>query len=67
MSRLLPCLLALACAPLGAIEVFKGPGSADLHEPFSLAFDAKGDAYGVEFQPTNRCLLYTSDAADDIL
>ncbi|GBL43849.1 hypothetical protein LBMAG55_11290 [Verrucomicrobiota bacterium] len=54
MSRLLPCLLALACAPLGAIEVFKGPGSADLHEPFSLAFDAKGDAYGVEFQPTNR-------------
>ena len=52
--RLLPALLALACAPLGAVEVFRGPGAADLREPFSLAFDAQGDAYGVEFQPANR-------------
>jgi sugar lactone lactonase YvrE len=53
-SRLMPALLALACAPLGAVEVFRGPGAADLREPFSLAFDAHGDAYGVEFQPANR-------------
>ena len=52
--RLLPCLLALACVPLGAIEVLQGPGAAELREPFSLAFDAQGVGYGVEFQPANR-------------
>ncbi len=53
LSRLLP-LLACATAAFGAIEVVKLPGAEDLHEPFSIAFDAKGDAYGVEFQPANR-------------
>ena len=53
LFRLLPLLAgtAVACA---AIEVIKLPGAADLHEPFSIAFDAQGDAYGVEFQPANR-------------
>ncbi len=51
-SLLLPLLLAAhAC---GAIEVVRLPGAEDLHEPFSIAFDARGDAYGVEFQPANR-------------
>lgn len=53
LSRLLP-LLACAASALAAIEVIKLPGAADLHEPFSIAFDARGDAYGVEFQPANR-------------
>ena len=53
LSRLLP-LLACAASAFAAIEVVKLPGAEDLHEPFSIAFDAKGDAYGVEFQPANR-------------
>lgn len=53
LARLLP-LLAFAAITLPAIEVVKVPGAEDLHEPFSIAFDAKGDAYGVEFQPANR-------------
>ena len=53
LSRLLP-LLACAASACAAIEVVKLPGAEDLHEPFSIAFDAKGDAYGVEFQPANR-------------
>jgi DNA-binding beta-propeller fold protein YncE len=53
LSRLLP-LLACAASAFAAIEVVKLPGAEDLHEPFSIAFDAKGDAYGVEFQPGNR-------------
>ena len=47
-------LLASAAAALGSVEVIAGSGATALHEPFSLAFDAQGDAYGVEFQPTNR-------------
>ncbi|MFZ9345188.1 MAG: hypothetical protein ACO268_08560 [Opitutales bacterium] len=53
MKRLLP-LLACAASACAAIEVVRLPGSEDLHEPFSIAFDAQGDAYGVEFQPANR-------------
>jgi sugar lactone lactonase YvrE len=53
LTRLLP-LLACAASACAAIEVIKLPGAEDLHEPFSIAFDAKGDAYGVEFQPANR-------------
>ena len=53
LSRLLP-LLACAASAFAAIEAVKLPGAEDLHEPFSIAFDAKGDAYGVEFQPANR-------------
>ena len=53
LFRLLP-LLACAASAFAAIEVVKLPGAEDLHEPFSIAFDAKGDAYGVEFQPANR-------------
>ena len=53
LSRLLT-LLACAASAFAAIEVVKLPGAEDLHEPFSIAFDAKGDAYGVEFQPANR-------------
>ena len=53
LSRLLPLLACVASAS-AAIEVVKLPGAEDLHEPFSIAFDAKGDAYGVEFQPANR-------------
>ncbi len=53
LSRLLP-LLACAASACAAVEVVKLPGAEDLHEPFSIAFDAKGDAYGVEFQPANR-------------
>jgi sugar lactone lactonase YvrE len=53
LSRLLP-LLACVTSAFAAIEVIKLPGAEDLHEPFSIAFDAKGDAYGVEFQPANR-------------
>ena len=53
LTRLLP-LLACAASAFAAIEVVKLPGAEDLHEPFSIAFDAKGDAYGVEFQPANR-------------
>ncbi|MFM7742907.1 MAG: hypothetical protein ACKO8X_05370, partial [Verrucomicrobiota bacterium] len=53
LSRLLP-LLACAASAFAAIEVVKVPGAEDLHEPFSIAFDARGDAYGVEFQPANR-------------
>jgi len=53
LSRLLP-LIACAASAFAAIEVVKVPGTEDLHEPFSIAFDAKGDAYGVEFQPANR-------------
>ena len=53
LFRLLP-LLACAASAFAAIEVVKVPGAEDLHEPFSIAFDAKGDAYGVEFQPANR-------------
>ena len=53
LSRLLP-LLACAASTFAAIEVVKLPGAEDLHEPFSIAFDAQGDAYGVEFQPANR-------------
>jgi sugar lactone lactonase YvrE len=54
LPRLLAGLLTLTGASLGAIEVIKVPGAEDLHEPFSLAFDAQGDGYGVEFQPANR-------------
>ena len=54
MLRTLLCLLLATSATPAAIEVIKVPGAADLHEPFSLAFDAHGDAYGVEFQPANR-------------
>jgi sugar lactone lactonase YvrE len=53
LSRLLP-LLACAASAFAAIEVVKVPGAQELREPFSIAFDAKGDAYGVEFQPANR-------------
>ncbi|MEI7651088.1 MAG: hypothetical protein WCJ96_03670 [Verrucomicrobiota bacterium] len=53
LTRLLP-LLACAASAFAAIEVVKLPGAEDLHEPFSIAFDAKGDAYGVEFQPANQ-------------
>ena len=53
LSRLL-ALLACAASACAAIEVVKVPGSEGLREPFSIAFDAKGDAYGVEFQPANR-------------
>ena len=53
LTRLLP-LLACAASAFAAIEIVKLPGAEDLHEPFSIAFDAKGDAYGVEFQPANR-------------
>jgi sugar lactone lactonase YvrE len=53
LSRLLP-LLACAASAFAAIEVVKLPGAEELREPFSIAFDAKGDAYGVEFQPANR-------------
>ncbi|MCX6921151.1 MAG: hypothetical protein NTX20_07500 [Verrucomicrobia bacterium] len=53
LPRLLASL-ALTATACGAIEVVKLPGAEDLHEPFSIAFDAKGDAYGVEFQPANR-------------
>ncbi|MFM9001389.1 MAG: hypothetical protein ACKORB_07175 [Opitutia bacterium] len=53
LKKLLP-LLACAASAFGAIEVVRLPGSEDLHEPFSIDFDAKGDAYGVEFQPANR-------------
>jgi sugar lactone lactonase YvrE len=53
LSRLLP-LLACVASAFAAIEVVKLPGAEDLHEPFSITFDAKGDAYGVEFQPANR-------------
>lgn len=53
LTRLL-ALLACAASACAAIEVVKLPGAEDLHEPFSIAFDAKGDAYGVEFQPANR-------------
>ena len=53
LARLLP-LLACAASACAAIEVVTFPGTQDLREPFSLAFDAKGDAYGVEFQGTNR-------------
>lgn len=49
LSRLVP-LLACAASACAAIEVVKVPGAEDLHEPFSIAFDAQGDAYGVEFQ-----------------
>ncbi len=56
MLRSLLCLLLAATAAPAAIEVIKVPGADDLHEPFSLAFDAHGDAYGVEFQPANRIL-----------
>jgi sugar lactone lactonase YvrE len=54
MLRTLLCLLLAATAAPAAIEVIKVPGADDLREPFSLAFDAHGDAYGVEFQPANR-------------
>jgi DNA-binding beta-propeller fold protein YncE len=54
MLRSLLCLLLAATAAPAAIELIKVPGADDLHEPFSLAFDAHGDAYGVEFQPANR-------------
>jgi hypothetical protein len=54
MLRTLLCLLLATTAAPAAIEVLRGPGTDDLHEPFSLAFDAHGDAYGVEFQPANR-------------
>lgn len=54
MLRTTLCLLLAATAAPAAIEVIKVPGADDLHEPFSLAFDAHGDAYGVEFQPANR-------------
>jgi sugar lactone lactonase YvrE len=53
LSRLL-ALLACAASACAAIEVVKVPGAQELREPFSIAFDAKGDAYGVEFQPANR-------------
>jgi sugar lactone lactonase YvrE len=53
LSRLLP-LLACAASAFAAIEVIKVPGAGQLREPFSIAFDAQGDAYGVEFQPANR-------------
>jgi len=45
-------LLGLALLPLSAVEVL--PVAAELREPFSLAFDAQGHLYGVEFQPANR-------------
>jgi sugar lactone lactonase YvrE len=53
LSRLL-ALLACAASACAAIEVVQVPGAQELREPFSIAFDAKGDAYGVEFQPANR-------------
>ena len=53
LSRLLP-LLACAASAFAAIEVVKLPGAEQIRQPFSIAFDAKGDAYGVEFQPANR-------------
>jgi len=45
-------LLASATLAWAAIEVL--PIAGEIREPFSIAFDAKGDAYGVEFQPSNR-------------
>jgi hypothetical protein len=54
LTRLLPALLALVGTPLAAIEVLKVPGAEQIRQPFSIAFDAQGDAYGVEFQPANR-------------
>ncbi|MFM7242011.1 MAG: hypothetical protein ACKO3A_07980 [Opitutia bacterium] len=54
MLRTLLGLLFATSAASAAIEVLRVPGSEDLHQPFSLAFDAHGDAYGVEFQPANR-------------
>jgi DNA-binding beta-propeller fold protein YncE len=53
LSRLLP-LLACAASAFAAIEVVKVPGAEQIRQPFSIDFDAKGDAYGVEFQPANR-------------
>ncbi len=53
LSRLLP-LLACAASAFAAIEVIKVPGAEQIRQPFSIAFDAQGDAYGVEFQPANR-------------
>ncbi|MGA0133169.1 MAG: hypothetical protein ACO3ND_02305 [Opitutales bacterium] len=54
MRTLLLVPLLIAAHAFAAIEVIRLPGAEDLHEPFSIAFDAKGDAYGVEFQPANR-------------
>jgi DNA-binding beta-propeller fold protein YncE len=48
----LAALLASVTVAFAAIEAL--PVASDLREPFSIAFDAKGDAYGVEFQPSNR-------------
>ena len=54
MLRTLLCLLLVVTAAPAAIEVLKVPGAEQIRQPFSLAFDAQGDAYGVEFQPANR-------------
>lgn len=54
LLSVLPGLMVFAASAWGAIEVVRVPGSEHLREPFSIAFDAKGDAYGVEFQPANR-------------
>ena len=54
LTPLFTAFLALVGAPLAAIEVLKVPGAEQIRQPFSLAFDAQGDAYGVEFQPANR-------------
>ena len=54
LHRILTCLLALICAPLGAQESIKALEIADLRQPHNLAFDADGAIYGVESLRTNR-------------
>jgi sugar lactone lactonase YvrE len=54
MLRYLLALGLSSFLPLSAIEVWTVPGSANLKQPFSLDFDAHGQLYGVEFQPTNQ-------------
>ncbi len=46
--------LSLWVSPIFAAEIWTAPGSQTLHQPFSIDFDAKGQMYGVEFQPTNQ-------------
>ena len=64
--RLTTFLLALACAAHGAVEVLRVPGSEQLREPFGIAFDAQGDLYGVEFQPTNRVFRLREGRLDHV-
>ena len=54
MLRYFLPLSLLSLLPLQAIEVWTAPGSTTLKQPFSVDFDAKGQLYGVEFQPTNQ-------------